>query len=61
MVLPVGGSAAMTNRKPVEPAPGPLEDYAARFDDLFANPAPNVKNSGVTSKACCWPRSATRL
>jgi hypothetical protein len=29
----------MTNRKPVEPAPGPLEDYAARFDDLFANRA----------------------
>jgi hypothetical protein len=39
MVLPVGGSAAMTNRKPVEPAPGPLEDYAARLDDLFANRA----------------------
>src|SRR5687768_4356329 len=39
MVLPVGGRAAMTNRKPVEPAPGPLEDYAARFDDLFANRA----------------------
>jgi DDE superfamily endonuclease len=29
----------MTNRKPVEPAPGPLEDYAVRFDDLFANRA----------------------
>ena len=29
----------MTKRKPVEPAPGPLEDYAARFDDLFANRA----------------------
>src|SRR5215216_7634418 len=28
--------AAVTKRKPVEPAPGPLEDYAARFDDLFA-------------------------
>lgn len=29
----------MTKRLPVEPAPGPLEDYAARFDDLFANRA----------------------
>src|ERR671910_1765519 len=26
----------MTKRVPVEPAPGPLEEYAARFDDLFA-------------------------
>jgi len=26
----------MTKRLRVEPAPGPLEDYAARFDDLFA-------------------------
>ena len=25
----------MTKRSPVSPAPGPLEDYAARFDDLF--------------------------
>jgi SRSO17 transposase len=39
MAVPVGGSAAVTKRKPVEPAPGPLEDYAARFDDLFANRA----------------------
>jgi SRSO17 transposase len=29
----------MTKRKPVEPAPGPLEHYAARFDDLFASRA----------------------
>jgi SRSO17 transposase len=29
----------MTKRVPVESAPGPLEDYAARFDDLFANRA----------------------
>lgn len=26
----------MTKRLPAEPAPGPLEDYAIRFDDLFA-------------------------
>ena len=25
----------MTKRLPVEPAPGPLEDYAKSFDDLF--------------------------
>jgi hypothetical protein len=25
----------MTRRLPVDPAPGPLEDYAKRFDDLF--------------------------
>src|SRR4029453_18744387 len=26
----------MTKRVPASPAPGSLEDYAARFDDLFA-------------------------
>ncbi len=25
----------MTRRLPVRPAPGPLEEYASRFDDLF--------------------------
>src|SRR5215213_10806511 len=25
----------MTKRSPVSPAPGPLENYAVRFDDLF--------------------------
>jgi SRSO17 transposase len=39
ITVPVGGSAVVTKRKPVEPAPGPLEDYARRFDDLFANRA----------------------
>jgi DDE superfamily endonuclease len=39
MTVPVGGGVAVTKRKPVESAPGPLEDYAARFDDLFANRA----------------------
>src|ERR687898_3592535 len=38
MAIPGGGSA-MTKRVPVEPAPGPLEDYAAHFDDLFSNRA----------------------
>lgn len=27
----------MTERRPCPPAPGPLEEYAARFDDLFTN------------------------
>src|SRR5215210_4374312 len=31
----VPGGAAMTKRLPVNPAPGPLEHYAERFDDLF--------------------------
>ena len=30
-------SPPMTARRPCPPAPGPLEDYAARFDDLFAS------------------------
>ncbi|WP_327348331.1 transposase [Streptomyces europaeiscabiei] len=29
----------MTRRVPCPPAPGPLEAYAARFDDLFSTPA----------------------
>jgi SRSO17 transposase len=29
----------VTKRKPVEPAPGPLEDYARRFDHLLSNRA----------------------
>src|SRR5215211_7706757 len=35
MVVPSGG-VAMTKRVPVEPAPGPLEDYAESFDALPA-------------------------
>src|ERR687897_1847927 len=31
-----GGDAAMAKRLPAERAPGPLEDYAVCFDDLFA-------------------------
>ena len=29
------GGPAMTRRQPADPAPGPLEGYSARFDDLF--------------------------
>ena len=31
--------AVMTKPKPCPPAPGPLEGYAARFDDLFTHVA----------------------
>jgi hypothetical protein len=27
----------MTRRQPADPAPGPLEEYATRFDDLFVS------------------------
>ena len=30
------GGLIMTRHQPADPAPGPLEQYAARFDDLFA-------------------------
>jgi hypothetical protein len=30
-----GGDAAMTKRLSVAPAPGPLENFAEGFDDLF--------------------------
>ena len=49
----------MTKRKHVEPAPGPLEDYAARFDDLLATRA---QRQGFRRylEVCCCPKSATR-
>src|SRR5215208_6436641 len=31
-----GGDAAMIRRQPADPAPGSFEQYAARFDVLFA-------------------------
>jgi hypothetical protein len=34
----------MTQRLVCPPAPGPLEDYAARFDDLFGLLAPRERN-----------------
>jgi hypothetical protein len=39
----------VTKRKPVEPAPGPLEDYARRFDHLLANRAQTPASVGTTS------------
>jgi DDE superfamily endonuclease len=34
-----GGGVVMTHRRPIPPAPGPLEAYGAEFDDLFASVA----------------------
>jgi hypothetical protein len=38
MVLPAARSyPPMSSRRPCPPAPGPLEDYAQRFDALFSS------------------------
>lgn len=64
----------MTKRKPVEPAPGPLEDFAARFDDLLANRAqrqgfrryvegllmPEERNKTLTALANTEPVAGTQ-
>jgi hypothetical protein len=44
----------MTRRLPVRLAPGPLEEYAARFDDLFP-----VDRAGRGKKRVpvCWPEA----
>lgn len=39
----------MTKRLPVSPSPGPLERYAARFDDLFGARA---QRQGFRRTAC---------
>jgi hypothetical protein len=36
-MFPLGRELEMTKPKPCPPAPGPLEGYAARFDDLFSH------------------------
>src|SRR6201985_1002014 len=40
----------MTKPVPCPPAPGPLEDYAARFDDLFTRVAQRRGVRGVLSR-----------
>jgi SRSO17 transposase len=49
----------MTGRRPCPVAPGPLEDYAARFDDLFGRLAQR-RGSGSTWRGC-WRRGLTAL
>jgi len=50
----------MSKRLPSPPAPGPLEDYAARFDDLFATLAQREGGSASTCEGCCCPEIATK-
>jgi hypothetical protein len=50
----------MTRRQPADPAPGPLEEYATRFDDLFVTLAQRDRLSAATSKDCCCPLGETR-
>ena len=46
---------------PCPPAPGPLQDYAARFDDLFATLAHREEGgSASTCEGCCCPEIATK-
>ena len=38
----------MTKRSPSTPAPGPLEEHAARFDGLFSELVPSERDSAAT-------------
>src|SRR3954447_25917489 len=65
----------MTARRPCPPAPGPLEDYAARFDDLFFSLAqrrgfreyltgllaPRERNKTITCLAGAEPVTGARM
>ncbi|MBI3303378.1 MAG: hypothetical protein HYZ72_15040 [Deltaproteobacteria bacterium] len=47
----------MTPRKPCSPAPGPLEDYAQQFDELFGQRAqPNDLILDVKGETVFRPR-----
>ena len=50
----------MTERKVIPATPGPLEDYAAQFDDLWAKAAQRECFRAYL-KACCCPETGTRL
>src|SRR6266705_2655424 len=45
----------MTKPKPCPRAPGALEEYAARFDDLFTHVAPRDRNKTLTALAGAEP------
>ena len=50
----------MTRRLAVEPAPGPLEDYAESFDDLSLELGLSVRGFAATWKGFCFRQNATR-
>jgi hypothetical protein len=49
----------MTQRLACPPAPGPLEDYAARFDDLFETLAQR-RGFRAYPQGVLLPRTGTR-
>ena len=49
----------MTRRRPCPPAPGPLEAYAAAFDDCSPR-WPSGGPSGSTCRGCCCPRERNK-
>jgi hypothetical protein len=51
----------MTKRLPASPAAGPLEDYAARFHDLFNSLTQRQAFRRYLWRGCCCRPSATRL
>jgi hypothetical protein len=50
----------MTRRLPVEPAPGPLEEYTVRFDDLFGVRAQREGFRRYLGGSCCPPNVTRR-
>ena len=55
--LPGGESREMTQTKACPPAPGPLEEYAARFDDLFTHVASALAAGAAVTvilSESCW-------
>ena len=51
----------MTKRLPSPPAPGPLEDYAARFDDLFGTLLSEKGLPGVALQGLLLPRDRNKV